>query len=53
MLNLKKIINLTEPVSGDPATVVAKKGYVDVFVLNSQNFVINDTASKYLDKKLA
>ena len=47
----KKIINLTGPVSSDPATVVANKGYVDVFVLNSQNFAINDTASKYLDKK--
>ena len=47
----KKIINLTGPVSDDPATVVANKGYVDVSVLNSQNFVINDTASKYLDKK--
>ena len=47
----KKIINLTGPVLGDPATVVANKGYVDVSVLNSQNFVINDTASKYLDKK--
>ena len=47
----KKIINLTGPVSDDPATVLVNKGYVDVSVLNSQNFVINDTASKYLDKK--
>ena len=47
----KKIINLTGPVTGDPATVVANKGYVDVSVLNSKNFVINDTASKYLDEK--
>ena len=47
----KKIINLTGPVSGHLAIVVANKGYADVSVLNSQNFVINDTASKYLDKK--
>ena len=42
---------MTGPVSGDQATVVANKGCIDASVLNSQNFVINDTASKYFDKK--
>ena len=50
---IKKIINLTGPTSGDLGTVVANKEYVDTSITNSQTFVINDTASKYLDKKLA
>ena len=31
----KKIITLTGPASGDPATVVSNKGYVDVSVVNA------------------
>ena len=52
MQKVKKIMNVTGPTSGDSATVVANKGYVDASITNSQIFVINDTASKYLDKKL-
>ena len=47
----KKIINVVGPPSSDSDGAVANKGYVDTSITTSQNFAINDTASKYLDKK--
>ena len=47
----KKTKNVVGPASSDSDGAVANKGYVDTSITTSQNFVINDTASKYLDKK--
>ena len=47
----KKIINVVGPSSSDSDGAVANKGYVDTSITTSQTFVINDVASKYLDKK--
>ena len=47
----KKIINVVGPSSSDSGGAVANKGYVDTSITTSQTFVINDVASKYLDKK--
>ena len=47
----KKIINVVGPSSSDSDGAVANKGYVDTSITTSQAFVINDVASKYLDKK--
>ena len=47
----KKIINVVGPSSSDSGGTVANKGYVDTSITTSQTFVINDVASKYLDKK--
>ena len=46
----KKIINVVGPSSSDSGGAVANKGYVDTSITTSQTFVINDVASKYLDK---
>ena len=47
----KKNINVTIPTSSDLCGVVANNGYVDTSITSSQTFAVNDTASKYLDKK--
>ena len=51
MQKVKKLINVAGPASSDSDGVVANKGYVDTLITNSQTFVINDVATKYLDKK--
>ena len=47
----KRIINIVGPSSSDSDGAVANKWYVDTSITTSQNFVITDAASKYLDKK--
>ena len=47
----KKIVNLAGQTNCDLDTVAANKGCVDTSITKSQTFVINDVATKYLDKR--